>query len=355
MKKILFIMLAVALFFAGSMVFAGGEQEAGGGDGDYVIGVSNSLYGNSWRESMMDSIAEVAEFYKDKGMIEGIITQQSGPDVQTQIQQIRNMINEGVDMILINPASATGLTGVIEEASDVGIPSIVMDAELLGDDRELAMSVATDKFVEAYESGKYVAEAIGGEGNVVVLLGNAAYQPTQKRNDGFDAVLAEYPGLNLLTTVYGEWNQSTAEAVMNDVVATYPDIDAVFTIGSMAMGAARAFMNAGRDIPALCGDPTVEFLRFADEMRDGGKPLTFAAPLNPPGIGATAFALGVYMLNGYELKDGLLENNVFYYGLDTDYVSDKTLDRFLEEYKDADPSVWITEYASDQKVQSYFK
>lgn len=356
MKKFLFIMLTVALFFAGSMVFASGEQEgAAAGGGDFTIGVSNSWYGNSWRESMMDSIAEVAAYYKGRGMIKGIITQQSGGDVQLQIQQIRNMINQGVDMIVINPASATGLTGVIEEASDVGIPCIVMDAELLGDDRELALSVATDKYVEAYECGKYIAESIGGKGKIVILLGNPGAQPDMLRQEGFDAVLAEYPGLELLTTVYGAWNQSTAEATMNEVVATYPDIDAVFTIGSMGMGAARAFMNAGKDLPNMCGDPTVEWLRFSEEYLVDHPNWKFAAPTNPPGIGATAFSIGVYQLNGYELKDELVNNNVFYYALGTDHVNNDNLDKFLEMYSTADESEWITEWADDDTVQSYFK
>ncbi|MFW5747900.1 MAG: substrate-binding domain-containing protein [bacterium] len=357
MKRILFVMLALMFLLAGFTVFAGGqgEAEAGEAKGDYVIGISNSLFGNSWRESMIDSMKEVAEFYIDKGMLKSYIVQQSGPDVQTQIQQIRNMINEGVDMIIINPASATGLTGVIEEAADVGIPSIVMDAELLGDDRELALSVATDKFVETYTSGSYIAEKMGGEGNVITLLGNAAYQPTQKRQQGFEAVYEENPGLNELAVVYGEWNQATAEAVMNDVVATYQDIDAVMTTGSMAMGALRAFMNAGKDLPHITGDPTVEFILFCKEQMEAGADFEFAAPLNPPGIGATALAIGIYQLNGYELKEDLLENNVFYYDLETDFISRENIDRFLDLYEGEDPSVWITEWASDDVVKTWFE
>lgn len=360
MKRILFVMLALTFLFAGFTVFAGGQgeaEEAGMEEakGDYVVGISNSLFGNSWRESMIDSMEEVANFYIEKGMLKDYIVQQSGPDVQTQIQQIRNMINEGVDLIVINPSSATGLTGVIEEASDVGIPTIVMDAELLGDDRELALSVATDKFIETYESGSYIAEQMGGEGNVITLLGNAAYQPTQKRQQGFEAVYEENPGLNELAVAYGEWNQATAEAVMNDMVATYQNIDAVMTTGSMAMGALRAFMNAGKELPHITGDPTVEFILFCKEQMAAGADFEFAAPLNPPGIGATALAIGIYQLNGYELKDGLLENNVFYYDLETDFISRDNIDEFLGLYDGADPSVWITEWASDDVVRTWFK
>lgn len=351
--RVFMIVLAVlVLSFSFALAGTGEEKRE---EGDFIIGISNSLYGNIWREKMLDSMAEVAEYYMAKGMLKDTIVQQSGPDVQTQIQQIRNMISQGVDLICINPSSATGLTGVIEEANEAGIPCIVFDAELLGDDRDLALSVATDKFIETYRSQKYLAEKMGGRGNVVVLLGNAAYQPSQKRYEGTKAVLKEFPGLKELTVVYGEWNQATAEAVMNDVVATYPKIDAIFTTGAMGMGALRAFMNADRPLPAISGDPTVEGMLFAKEQLDMGVDFWFANPLNPPGIGGTALAIGVYLLHGHEFKDGMLENNVFYYPLKTDYISRENIDEFLMKYQGQDPSIWISEWADDETVRSYFK
>ncbi|GAK56820.1 hypothetical protein U27_03784 [Candidatus Vecturithrix granuli] len=193
----LFVSIMIVLMVA----FTGVVPQAMAEDDGFVVGISNSTYGNLWREKHIEETVAVAESYIERGMLSGYTVQQAGPDVQTQIQQIRNMINEGVDMILINPASATGLTGVIEEAAEVGIPCIVMDTELIGEDRELALSVATDKFYEAYNSMKYVTEAIGGKGKVVLLLGIAGDQPTLKRHEGAKAVLEEFPDLELLTTV----------------------------------------------------------------------------------------------------------------------------------------------------------
>jgi ABC-type sugar transport system substrate-binding protein len=324
------VLALVLLVVCSLAAFAAGEKESGAAQkGDYVIGISNSLYGNLWREKMLEDMATVADFYIQKGMLKDTVVQQSGPDVQTQIQQIRNMINQGVDLVCINPASASGLVGVIEEAKDVGIPSIVFDAELVGKDRELALSVASDKYVEMYNATRYVLQKIGGKGDVVVMLGNAAYQPTQKRHEGVKGALKEFPNVKVLTTVYGEWNQATAEAVMNDVVAAYPKIDAV-------------------------GDPTVEFMLFAEQQIKAGKKFIFAAPANPPGIGGTALAIGVYMLNGYEFKDGVLENNTYFYPVKT-LVTPENLDQFLKQYAGADPATWISEYASDEEVRKLFK
>ncbi len=321
--------------------------------GDYVVGISNSTFGNLWREKHVAETVAVAEMYIKRGWLKSYIVQQSGPDVQAQIQQIRNMINQKVSMILINPASATGLVGVIEEARDAGIPCICMDAEMLGADRKLALSVATDKFNEAYTSMKYIAQAIGGKGKVVLLLGIAGDQPTMKRLDGAKAVLKEFPNLELLTTAYAMYNQSTAESVMNDLISTYPKIDAVFTIGSMGMGVCRAFENAGRALPAISGDPTYEFALYAKKQRDAGVKFIYACPANPPGIGGTAMHIAAYLLNGYTFKPGVLQDNGYMYPVKA-MITPETLDKWLGYFKGQDPSAWISEVAGEDLIQKLF-
>jgi len=327
---------------------AGGKKH-----GDYVVGISNSTYGNLWREKHIEETVAVANLYIKRGWLKSVVVQQAGPDVAAQIQQIRNMINQGVDMLLINPASATGLTGVIEEAKEAGIPSIVMDAELIGADRKLALSVATDKYKEAYNSMKYVAQAIGGKGKVILLLGIAGDQPTMKRHEGAKAVLKEFPNLELLTTAYASYNQSTAESVMNDLISTYPKIDAVFTIGSMGMGVLRAFEKAGRPLPAISGDPTYEFALYAKAQRDAGKKFIYACPANPPGIGGTAMHVAAYLLNGYTFKDGVLDDNGYLYPVKS-MITPETLDKWLAYFEGQDPSAWISEVAGEDDIQKLF-
>jgi hypothetical protein len=93
---------------------------------------------------------------------------------------------------------------------------------------------------------------------------------------------------------------------------------------------------------------------FCDEQRKAGKEFIFAAPANPPGIGGTAMAIGVYILNGYEFKDGVLENNTYFYPVET-LVTNDNLDKYLKEYAGQDPATWISEFASDAAVQKLFK
>jgi ribose transport system substrate-binding protein len=334
--------LFVALFFLVSLVAF--TQQASKKEGNYVVGVSNSMYGNLWREKHVAEAVAVAKEYIKMGWLKDVVVQQSGPDVAVQIQQIRNMINQKVDMILINPASATGLVGVMEEAKEAGIPCICMDAELIGADREVAVSVATDKYKEAYNDLKYVVQTVGGKGKVVFLMGIAGDQPTQRRLEGAKAVLAEFPNLELLTTVYAGYNQSTAESVMNDVISTYPQIDIVFNAGDMGLGVLRAFQHAGRPLPALTGDPNNAWVINAKQLRDQGVKLIYAVTANPPGISGTAMRIAAYLLNGYNFKQGVLQDNEYLYPVKA-MMTDKNLDYWLTYFKGQDPSAYISEVA----------
>jgi ribose transport system substrate-binding protein len=321
-------------------------------DGKIVIGYSNSVYGNGWREKMVEDSMTVFNMYKAKGMADEIIVQHAGQEVNTQIQQIRNMINQKVDVILINPSSPAGLTGVIEEAGEAKIPVVVFDSELPDADKDLALNVVTDKIGEAYNSFKYVAQELNGKGKVVILLGFAGTSGTEQRRAGLKKAFKEFPGIEILTTVYGKWNPANAEQVMNDIVAAYPQIDGVWVTGSMAMGVVRAFQNAGKKVPIMSGDPTKEFLLFAKDYLKEDPNWKFVCPGNPPGIGGTATGIGILIANGKELKP--LKMNTIYYAVETFVTPDK-IDQTLKMMKNDPATAWISEYASESVLNSYFK
>ena len=89
--------------------------------GDYVIGLSNSFYGNTWRKQMVESFTEAAEEAKKAGYIADFEIQNGDGTVNTQIAQINSFILEGVDAICINAASSTALNDVIQQAMKQGI------------------------------------------------------------------------------------------------------------------------------------------------------------------------------------------------------------------------------------------
>src|SRR3546814_2609308 len=67
-----------------------------------VIGLSNGYFGTEWRNQMIDGAKEQFAMYKAKGMATGLVIQQSGANTGQQIQDIRNMIQQGVGAIMVD-------------------------------------------------------------------------------------------------------------------------------------------------------------------------------------------------------------------------------------------------------------
>ena len=94
----------------------------------WVIALSNSYYGNTWRRQMVESFKEAAEQAKKEGRIADFIIENGDGSVNQQVAQLNGLILRGVDAIAINSASPTALNGVIEKACAAGIKVIAFDS-----------------------------------------------------------------------------------------------------------------------------------------------------------------------------------------------------------------------------------
>ncbi|WP_366519217.1 substrate-binding domain-containing protein, partial [uncultured Thermanaerothrix sp.] len=77
---------------------AGGEQPTK----KFTIGISNPFVGSEWRSQMIKDLQEVNAEYMAQGLTNELIIESYDTDVQGQIQQIRNLMNKGVDAIIVN-------------------------------------------------------------------------------------------------------------------------------------------------------------------------------------------------------------------------------------------------------------
>ncbi|HSM54665.1 MAG TPA: substrate-binding domain-containing protein, partial [Candidatus Sulfomarinibacteraceae bacterium] len=93
----------------------------------FTIGISNGFVGSEWRTQMIQDLEEVNAEFMEQGLTTDLIIESADTDVQGQIQQIQNLMNRGVDAIIVNPNSQDGLNSVLEEAVDEGIVVIAID------------------------------------------------------------------------------------------------------------------------------------------------------------------------------------------------------------------------------------
>ena len=315
----------------------------------FLIGVSNGYIGNNWRTQMLDSIEYLASYYKGQGIIEDVIIQNAGLDVANQVTQIRNMINAGVDCLLIDPNSETALNPVIEEAVEQGILVISFDQPVTSD---LAYNVVIDQVQWGANLAQWLVDELGGEGNIVIVEGLAGHPANVNRMRGMEEVIAANPGIKVLANVNGNWDQASSQQVMSDLLAAYPNIDGVLTQDGMALGVVNAFEAAGRDIPVVTGELMMGFVQKWNELKPSG--FSTYGQNNPPGIGATALGIAVRLLMGKEQNDGVLDGMNYFYAV-SDHVKNDNFDSYYDTYQFKPDAYFIDEWLTEEQLDALFK
>ncbi|RIH81295.1 Xylitol-binding protein [Calidithermus terrae] len=323
----------------------------------YRIGISNGFVGSEWRTQMLDGIREVVEEYKKAGTNVELVIQSADVDVQGQIQQIRNLINAKVDGIIINPNSQTGLNQVIREATDAGIKVVVVDQEVSA---PTAVNVAIDQRAWAKDKMDWLAKALGGKGNVVVINGIDGHPANEAREAGIADSLKNYPNIKVLNTANGDWDHAKAQQVLSSILASQPNIDGIFTQDGMGQGVLRALIAAKpRKMPVVSGEAYVGYMKLWSEIKKSYPDFRSYGLANPPGVGASGLRVVMNLIQGKQLKDGVLKgpyNNTIYVPIPA-RVDDSTLAKTLADLlakKKAD-TYTMDGYLTQAQANAYFK
>jgi ribose transport system substrate-binding protein len=263
---------------------------------DFKIGLSNGWVGSEWRTQMIEEAQAAAAAWKDKGVNVEVVVQSANVDVPGQIAHVRNFINEGVDAIIINPNSPTAFDPVFAQAKEAGILVISTDAEVSSPD---AIYVGIDQKAYGAAGAEWLAKTLDGKGNVVAINGVAGHPANEMRVAGYKEVLAKHPDMKLVNEVNANWDQAQGQQAMQNILATYPDVNGVLVQDGMAAGAWKSIMDAGKtgDIAAT-GEIRKDFIDLWTEDK-----LNSGATVNPPGVMASALNVAVLMLQGKELKE----------------------------------------------------
>lgn len=282
------------------------EGGSGTGDytlsqGDYVIGLSNSFYGNTWRRQMVDSFTEAAEEAKSAGYISNYEIQNGDNTVNTQVAQINSFILSNVDAICINAASSTALNDVIQSAMDMGIVIVAFDSII---DLEGAYTMDYDWVSMGERKTEYVVDAIGGSGNVVIVRGVSGAAPDAGIYEGIMNVLNEYPDITVAAEVIGEADATVTQEALLNILSSLPEIDAVIThCGADSMGVVNAFESMNMEVPLVTGDNTAEFMTWWNQQAANG--YETLSVNSTPSCGAGALWVAVAILNGIEVEHAM--------------------------------------------------
>ncbi len=222
--------VALAGMFALLLVVAGcgrkGTETAqtpeSGARKKWVIGMSQCNLGEPWRVQMNEDIKNAAAQHADE--IE-VIFKDAQNKTEVQQAQVREFIQMGVDLIIISPKEARPLTKPVAEAYQKGIPVIVLDRKVEGD--QYTCFTGADNVKIGREAGKYLVKLLGGKGKVVELKGLMTSTPGQERHKGFMEGIAG-SDIEIIFDADCQWLEPIAQREMQSALARFPQIDAVY-------------------------------------------------------------------------------------------------------------------------------
>ena len=279
-------LFVLGLFLILSLVIAacGGAEEEGG----YVIGVSNTLVGNGWREQMICAIKAEATA---SGVVDQVIVVNRNGGPTEQIADLEGLISQGVDAIILNPTDRDGLNAVIESAIEQGIVVVAVDQAVSA---EGAYVVTNDQTAYAQLGAEWLFEQMGGAGNVVEMRGIDGVPADTDRHNGFMAALAKYPDITVVAETFTGWDPSTGAQQALDLITTQ-DVDGIWTSG-IDYTVVEQFQAANVDYVPIVGADNNGFVQQLLELADDG--LVGAAVTNPPAIGAVGTSIAIDALQG---------------------------------------------------------
>lgn len=233
--QIRFTALALSLMFASGAALA-----------DMKIGVSMSQFDDTWLTYLRESMDKKAKSYPDGVQLQ---FEDARSDVVKQLSQVESFISQKVDAIVVNPVDTAATKKITEAAVKAGIPLVYVNRR--PDDLKLPKGVVTvaSNDLEAGEMQmQYLADKMGGKGDIVILLGDLANNSTTNRTKGVKKVLAKYPNIKVEQEQTGIWLRDKGMTLVNDWLTQGRKFDAVVANNDeMAIGAAMALSQAGVD------------------------------------------------------------------------------------------------------------
>ena len=298
---------ALALAIAGCSSPGGGAGGgAGGGDGDkpYIAIVSKGFQHQFWQAVRAGAEAE-AERLGATITFEGPATE---ADVEAQITMLTNALAKQPDAIGFAALDSQAAEPLLQQAEDAGIPVIAFDS---GVDSDIPVTTAsTDNKAAAAEAAKHMAELLGGEGTVAMVVHDQTSKSGTERRDGFMEWMEENaPGITVLEPQYGGGDQARSADITKSIIASNPDIAGIYGSNEgSAIGVVKGVQESGVEGIIIVGFDSGK--AQIDAINDGT--MAGAITQNPVGIGEQLVAAAMKAINGEDQPE-LIDTGFYWY------------------------------------------
>jgi len=228
---------------------AGDESAQSGGDsGSAKTRVGVTVYDMS---SFITQGQEGMKAFAEANNIE-LLWNSAGNDVSTQANQVEQLVNQGVDAIIIVPVQADSLGPQLARAKAEDVPVIAVNTAV-SDQAALTSAVLPDDVAAGAQEMEMMAKKLNGKGNIVVLQGPLGSSPELDRTKGIQSVLAKYPDIKVLAKDTANWKRDEAVNKVKNWISSFgDDIDGIVSENDdMGLGAVQALKEARKDLPVV--------------------------------------------------------------------------------------------------------
>lgn len=260
---------------------------------DLIIGFAQLGAESEWRVANTKSIRETAD---NLGVELRFLDAQQNQ--QKQIEAVRKLIIEKVDVIGISPIVETGWEDVFREAKAAGIPIILSDRRAAVPEDLYITYLGSDFLEEGRNAARVLAKLVNGEAKIVELMGTIDSAPANDRFTGFREILENYPGMKIIDSKSGDFTRARGKEVMDAFMKQYGNtITAVYAHNDdMALGAIEAIQNYGLK-------PGIDIKIVSIDASHGAFEAMIAGELNAtvecnPLLGPQFFDLALKVVNG---------------------------------------------------------
>ena len=215
----------------------------------YVIGVSQCS-DDIWREKQNAEL-RMGNYFHNNVELRFAAAYDSD---QRQIEQIDSLVACGIDLLIVAPNQVATISPAIDRAYDSGIPVIVFERKT--NSQKFTAFMSADNYEMGRQMGEYIAKRLNGSGKVLEVMGLKGSSPAIERHKGFADALKNYPKMEIAATLQGDWTEETGYDIVKKWKKENPTVavDMVFGMNDRsAIGARKAFLEAGDSRPLYCG------------------------------------------------------------------------------------------------------
>jgi ABC-type sugar transport system substrate-binding protein len=360
MKAVKCLLVTALVLAVCTAAFAGGRQGGRSGTafsaGGFKVASHNAIIeGNAYRAVYEDQMTEAVRKLQAAGVIGTYATFTSNNDPAVESQQVEQTVNEGYDIIIVNPIAANGLDPIIAKALQAGITYVNADCEYESD---RILNVVVDQREWARIQSEFVIKTLGRGKRIIQFNGVDGNSASEMRNEVWQRELRG-AGLEIVRTVAHNWNDTDSKRIMSEIIASGLQYDGIIN-QEAATGILGAIEEARVPYPGcITSSEEIAWIRRMANLNRDRLVLPFIVVENPPGIGATALAIAVNLRQGGQLKDGIaasgLRGNSIYYAPQWIMTYDNMAQR-LDSVKDMPDSTSVSSYMSlEQAKAAYFK